>query len=411
MKQTNEKFSLSLHKIFDYYLDVDSLIDYLVKELVEDIYPAEAGIIYLYDQSSRHLIPKVSCGYLGGDNRCTLAVGEGVPGQSLALRKPLLLTSTNAIREGTSTLKPKSVDCYIRMRDGLPPTRSLIAIPFLLKEQSFGVIFLEHFSKERRKFNRTDCAKLEVLSNWISLVIEHHRSNLELKESKRSYRELLGKFLASSEDERKRIAREIHDEINHILLSVKLNLEDMEISLPAQMIKAREKLKILHAHVGKAFDDLHRLSLDLRPPGLDELGLPQALDWYIQILSKEAGLPIKIEVKGLSQRRAAPVVETELLRIAQEALSNILKHAKASSARVKLTFGRSNLILEVVDDGIGFDVDTILNAHGTARNLGLLGMRERAEICGGELSIRSSLGTGTKLTTIVPIGSYDWGTY
>ena len=411
MKQINEKLSLSLHKIFDCYSDVDSLIDYLVKELVEGIYPAGAGIIYLYDRSNRHLIPKVSYGYLGVDSTCVLAIGEGVPGQSLALRKPLLMTSTNEIKEGMSTLKPKSMDCYIRMRDGLPPPHSLIAVPLLLKEQSFGVIFLEHFNKEHRKFNRTDCNKLEVLSNWISLVIEHHYSNLKLKESKRSYRELLGKFLAGSEDERKRIAREIHDEINHILLSVKLNLEDMEISLPSEMTKTREKLKILHAHVGKAFDDLHRLSLNLRPPGLDELGLPQALDWYIQILSKEAGLPIKIEVKGLSQRRAAPVVETELLRIAQEALSNILKHAKASLARVKLTFGRSNLILEVVDDGIGFDVDTVFNAHGTVRNLGLLGMRERAEICGGELSIRSSPRTGTKLTTVVPIGSYDWGAY
>jgi signal transduction histidine kinase len=250
-----------------------------------------------------------------------------------------------------------------------------------------------------------------VLSNWISLVIEHHRSNLELKESKRSYRELLGKFLVSSEDERKRIAREIHDEINHILLSVKLNLEDMEITLPPELVKAREKLKILRAHVSKAFDDLHRLSLDLRPPGLDELGLPQALDWYVQTLSIEAGLPIEIEVRGLSQRRPAPVVETELLRIAQEALSNILKHAQADSAGVRLTFGRSKLTLEVADDGIGFDVDAILTAHGTTRNLGLLGMIERAEMCGGELNIRSSPGGGTKLTAVVPIGSYDWGTY
>jgi signal transduction histidine kinase len=411
MRRLSGKEFLSLNNIFEYYHDVDSLVDYLIKELVNNVNPADAGTIYLYDKDSRQLIPQASYGYPRNGRKYVLAVGEGVPGQCLAMRKPFLLTSTNAIREYMATMNPKSLDGYTGMRQGLPPTRSMIAVPLSLKEKVFGVILLEHFNRHRRKFNHTDSTELEVLSNWISLMIEHQRSSLELKDSKRSYRELLGKFLASSEDERKRIAREIHDEINHILLSVKLNLEDLEITLPPKMVKAREKLKILHTYVSKAFDDLHRLSLDLRPPGLDELGLPQALGWYVQTLSEESGLPIKTEVKGLSQRRPAPVVETELLRIAQEALSNVLKHAQAASARVKLSFGKSNLMLEVADDGIGFDVDTILNAHGTTRNLGLLGMRERAEMCGGELNIRSSLGCGTKLTTVVPIGSYDWGVY
>jgi signal transduction histidine kinase len=411
MTQMSGKIFHSLHRIFDHYPEVDSLVDYLIKELVEGVYPADAGIIYLYDPESWQLAPRVSYGYPAGHNRCTLAAGEGIPGQCFALRKPLLLTSTKLITEYRASLKPKSLDCYNRMRQGLLPPRSCIAIPLSLEEKSFGVILLEHFRRKGRKFNQADSTELEVLSNWISLVIEHHRSRLELKESKRSYRELLGKFLASSEDERKRIAREIHDEINHILLSVNLNLEDMENTLPPRMVKAREKLKVLRTHVSKAFDDLHRLSLDLRPPGLDELGLPQALDWYVQTVSREAGLPIRIEVKGLSQRRPAPVVETELLRIAQEALSNILKHAQAKSAHVRLTFGRSKLTLEVADDGVGFDVEAVLNAHGTTRNLGLLGMIERAEMCGGELNIRSSPGSGTKLTAVVPIGSYDWGTY
>jgi signal transduction histidine kinase len=411
MGQLSEKIFFSLNNNFDYNPDVDSLIDYLIRELVNSVNPADAGIIYLYDRDSRQLIPQVSYGYPGSSERCALAVGEGLPEQCLALRKPLLLTSTKAVREYIATMRPKSLDCYTRMRQGLPPTRSVIAIPLLLKEKMFGVILLEHFNVHRRRFSQADSTELEMLGNWISLLIEHNRLNLELKDTKRSYRELLGKFLASSEDERKRIAREIHDEINHILLSVRLNLEDMGITIPPEMVKAREKLKILHTHVSKAFDDLQRLSLSLRPPGLDELGLPQALDWYIQILSKESGLPIKLEVKGLSQRRPAPVVETELFRIVQEALSNILKHAQATSARVKLSFGRSKLMLGVEDDGIGFDVDSILSAHGTTRNLGLLGMRERAEICGGKLNIRSSLGCGTRLTTVIPIGSYNWGTY
>jgi signal transduction histidine kinase len=135
------------------------------------------------------------------------------------------------------------------------------------------------------------------------------------------------------------------------------------------------------------------------------------LDWYIRRLSKEASLPIVLEVSGLSQRRPAPVVEIELFRIAQEALSNVIKHAKAASARVKLNFGKSRLVLMVQDNGTGFDTDAALSMSGDKQNLGLLGMMERAELCGGILKIESALGHGTRLKVEIPVSSYDWGAY
>jgi len=135
---------------------------------------------------------------------------------------------------------------------------------------------------------------------------------------KRSYRELLGRFIARSEEERKKIAREIHDEVNQLLLSVKLNLEGVESTLPVESDQIRERLEVSRAQINQALDGLHELSLNLRPPALDELGLPQAVDWYIHRLSREAGLPITLEVTRLSQRRPALVIETEIFRMLQE---------------------------------------------------------------------------------------------
>jgi signal transduction histidine kinase len=298
-----------------------------------------------------------------------------------------------------------------KTRQGLLRVTSVAAVPLILEDKSSGVILLEHFNDHHRGFNKADIAQLSEIGKWIPLIIEYHRSELELKETKLSYRQLVGRFLETGEDERRRIAREIHDDINHVLLSVKLDLEDMARSVPEEMEKVREKLKTLHGHVSQAFDNLHRLSLNLRPQILDELGLPQALDLYVRNLSEESGLPITIEVKGLSRRRPAPVVEIELFRIAQEGLSNILKHAHASLAHIRLSFGTLNLMLEIEDDGIGFDVDAIFKDHVSTKNLGLLGMKERAEISGGKLSIFSSQGHGTKLVTTIPIASYNWGTY
>ncbi len=199
--------------------------------------------------------------------------------------------------------------------------------------------------------------------------------------------------------------------LNQLLLSVMLNLEDIESTLPAGLIEMRERLQLSRSHVIQVVDDLRELSFRLRPPALDELGLPQALDWYIDNLSKEADLHITLTVSGLSRRRPAPIVETELFRIAQEALSNVIKHAQASSAKVELDFGKSRIMLLVQDNGTGFDSSTLLTISGTKQNLGLLGMRERAERCGGTLKIDSAPGSGTRLRVEIPVGSYDWGAY
>jgi signal transduction histidine kinase len=406
----SEKTFATLSKILATTSRLEELPPRLIRQVVETVYPADAGTVYLYDKMRQQLVAEASYGYPHNDIKFSLSPKEGTTGQCYAQRKPLLFPSADSVAEQTATLKPSTLDCYLKMRRKLPPTLSLIATPLVLRGDIFGVISLEHY-QPHRPFNEADLLQLEAVGGLVSLLIYNLQSRLELKNTKRSYRELLSKFLARSEEERKKIAREIHDELNQLLLSVKLNLEGMESVLPADLVRARERVAVSRAHIDQALDGLRELSLNLRPPALDELGLPQALDWHIRRVSKESSLPVTLEVTGLSQRRPAPVAEIELFRIAQEALSNVIKHAKASSAKVKLNFGKLRLVLLVEDNGTGFDTSSALSMSGDKQSLGLLGMRERAELCGGTLKIKSTPGGGTQIKVEIPVKSYDWGVY
>ena len=401
----------ALVQIFNHTSSFEELLELLIRRLVESLPSADAGIVYIYDKSHRQLVAEASYGYNHNDIKHGIRLKEGVPGQCYTQRKPLLLASVMPVIKQTAILRPANLECHHRVAQGLPPPLSLIAIPLMLRDKILGVILLEHYKKEHTPFNEADLGQLEALGHFISLMIDDKRLYLELKHTKRSYRELLGKLIARSEEERKQIAREIHDEVNQLLLSVKLNLESIESTLPPDSSKALDRLELSRSQINQVLNDLHELSLNLRPPVLDDLGLSQALEWYVHRLSKEAGLPVKLEVVGLSQRRPAPIIEIELFRIAQEALSNVIKHGQATSASVKLSFGKSRLVLVVKDNGTGFNSDAIFSMSGEKQNLGLLGIMERAERCGGNLKIDSALGRGTRLRVEIPVSSYDWGAY
>lgn len=409
-KTPSEEIFLTLGRVLGIAFNLDELLNLLVRLVVESVHPADAGIVYVCDKRLLQLVAGASYGYHRSDIRCSLRAGEGASGQCYVLCKPLIFSSIDAVMEQTATLRSDNLDSHTKLREGLPPILSMVTIPLVLRENIFGVIQLEHY-KEHRPFSQADLSRSEALSSWISLVLDYAQSQLELKHTKRSYRELLGRFIARSEEERKRIAREIHDDVNQLLLCAKLDLENIGSALPADLVQVRQRLEVSTSRINQVFAGLRELSVSLRPPALDELGLHQALDWYIHSRLNETRFPIALEVSGLSQRRPAPVIEMALFRIAQEALSNVTKHARATSARVKLNFGKSLLVLEVEDDGRGFDTNAGFRISGDKQNLGLLGMMERAKLCGGSLKVDSAPGRGTRLRVDIPVGSYDWGVY
>ncbi|MBI2954544.1 MAG: HAMP domain-containing protein [Chloroflexi bacterium] len=213
--------------------------------------------------------------------------------------------------------------------------------------------------------------------------------------------ELLAKLITAQEEERRRIARELHDESAQSLTALMMAVENAEESLPELSDAQKHRLERAKTLVVHALGDVRRLIWDLRPSVLDDLGLGPAVRWFAE--QHLEGVSVEVDVEtDQPHRRLPPVVETEVYRILQEAITNVARHARASRLRVCLRHDDSRLVAIAEDDGIGFDAGQVgqLPPH---RGLGLLGMLERASILGGTLNVESSPGTGTRLTLDIPI--------
>lgn len=220
---------------------------------------------------------------------------------------------------------------------------------------------------------------------------------LQTKEEMRG--ELLKKVITVQEEERKRIARELHDETSQALATLLLSIETTATGLPEQI---RERLVGMKGLTKQALDNVHRMIFDLRPSFLDDLGLVSALRWAGESRLEPLGIDVLVEVVG-DERRLNPEVETTLFRIGQEAISNIAKHAETSSVKITLEFAAKLFRLQLEDNGIGFEPGAVPVSGGAARGLGLLGMRERAALIGGTLTVDSEPGKGTRICVELPL--------
>jgi len=225
------------------------------------------------------------------------------------------------------------------------------------------------------------------------------RDITERREYTKRLRRLSDQIIRVQEEERKRIAHELHDEMGQSLtairLSVDLLLRHQELPASSSVSKTCEDIKVL---VAKTIDDIHRISSDLRPYVLDNLGLVPALTWYSREFQERSGIKVELQVEGLSER-LSPALETLVYRVAQEALTNIFKHAKAEHVLILLSCNRDMLRIVIEDDGRGFDVEATLTSHPMGRaGLGIFGMRERISAFGGTFSIVSARGGGVRIT-------------
>jgi PAS domain S-box-containing protein len=209
------------------------------------------------------------------------------------------------------------------------------------------------------------------------------------------------RLIEAQEAERKHIARELHDEIGQVLTAVRLNLQSLQSSMPPALPPSRidESLGI----VDEALDRVRELSLNLRPPVLDNLGLNSALRWYMDRYARRSGIAADLQSDLEDDRRLRIELETACFRIVQEALTNVARHAQATRVRVRLTRSNGSLELEIKDDGVGFNVDALLKDSPPAWALGLRGMEERAIAIDGHLKIDSAPTRGTKVRACFPL--------
>jgi len=222
----------------------------------------------------------------------------------------------------------------------------------------------------------------------------------ERRRSQEAHQELLRRLAYAEEQERSRLARDLHDRVGQSLAALRLTGKMLEAALHA-VPEAREHLVQLAGIVDRLDEETHRLARELRPTALEDLGLLATLKAHVEEWSSGARIPVDMQTVGMDRERLPPDLETTLYRVLQEALTNVAGHAAAGRVSVILKRSLEDVLLIVEDDGRGFDPQAALDPAGT--RLGLRGMRERVALFGGTLEIESSPGGGSTLFARVPL--------
>lgn len=279
--------------------------------------------------------------------------------------------------------------------------------PFIFVTGTMG----EEVAIETLKSGATDYVLKTRLSRLIPAVnralreaeerAQHRRAEEQLRESHEQLRALSVYLQSIREEERTRIAREVHDELGQALTSCKLDLSWLANKLPRELKSLIEKTRSLSAHIDSTIQTVRRISTELRPGVLDHLGLAAALEWQANEFQNKTGIRCDVHA-ALGERVLEQNLSTTFFRIFQETLTNIIRHAGATQVTVNLNEAGDRITLEVVDNGRGISRTEISNT----RSMGLLGMRERAALLGGTFKIgRVNRGEGTRVSVSIPLSN------
>lgn len=246
-------------------------------------------------------------------------------------------------------------------------------------------------------------ANIAELATWNETLEARVAERTELLRQEQALtQQLLRRAITAQEEERARLSRELHDEIGQTLTAVQLSLDRLARALPSDDTTARERLDRVGTLTGRALADLRGVIAALRPGVLDQLGLVPALGWVADHTLRPLGLSVTIEAAGLHGRLPGEV-ETVLFRIAQEAMSNVARHSEARHLTIGLEQTNGQVTMTLTDDGRGFDPSAVIAAPDQSRGLGLAGMQERASLTGGQVTVESTPGGGTKVAVVVPV--------
>ncbi len=234
-------------------------------------------------------------------------------------------------------------------------------------------------------------------------ITAKRRADRQIREYSDRLQKLSQRLLEIQESERRHLARELHDEVGQSLTALKLDLEATRQERDDDNGRLLDSLEI----VNRILVQVRDMSLDLRPAILDDLGLHSALRWYVDRQGKRAPMQTALEADSLTGVRLETRIETAAFRIVQEALTNSVRHSKASRVNISVTIGGDKLQIRVKDDGCGFDASRKVQRASHGESFGLLGLQERAALLGGKAQIRSSPGSGTTISAWLPLAAQE----
>jgi signal transduction histidine kinase len=239
----------------------------------------------------------------------------------------------------------------------------------------------------------------ELLRAKVSVFAELHRKAEQTENLNAELRRLSSVLITTQDEERRRIARDLHDGLGQDLTAVKLMVES--ILQNSQTEQNRQTASDLRKLTERMIEDIRNMSYLLHPPMLDEIGLNFALSWYLEGFSKRSGINTQLEVEPREFPRLPPDLETAIFRVVQEAMTNVFRHAKAQRARVQLSKGEKEVVLIVEDDGSGVSED-ILECRPGSVGVGIAGMKQRVKEFGGDLQLRNAE-PGTVIEATIPL--------
>ena len=341
------------------------------------------------DYAGVHLLNEQRTGF-------TMRAGDGMDmSNAAAIRVPLdSPLSGRVLKEGRALILndvPAAVSAEwhrIFASIGVSPS-SAMGAPLVVEGKVIGVVTIS--SRANRQFTEEELDLLRVVADRAAPAIERSRLMESVRAARERLETLSRRLLTVQEEERRRVAIELHDELGQVLTAVKIGLQ----SMPAQLNES------IHS-VDRAMETVRDLALDLRPAMLDDLGLAAALRWYADRFAQQNHVEMRIAIEEVPQ--LDPGLATTSFRVAQEALTNIARHAAAKNVWLELHRTSSELELAIRDDGIGFDVDAARERAARGASLGLLGMEERVSLAGGSIVISSTPAKGTEVRARFPLG-------
>ena len=372
--------------------DLDTILKTALDNVLE-LVNSDIGGILLFDENTGTLSYRVQRGLSAKYVEETrISVGQSIAGQAAELGEPIILDDISK--------DPRITRPDIVIAEGL---KGFVSIPLKAKEEVTGVMNIA--SHVANRFAADDVSLLKSIGDYLGTAIEQARLYDRLAQAGERYRALLQHALTAQEQERKRIARELHDETSQAITSLTLSLQAIMTIAEMKGIGDAdflEKVKTTHSFAVHAGHEIVRLMKELRPSLLDELGMPAAIHRYAKDTLQSQGINVTAEFKG-ADKRFPPEVEVTLFRVAQGLIGNILEHSEAKNTLIKLECDGKECMLYIEDDGKGFDVGKLTRVDPSGRGAGLFTLKERVSLVGGNCHINSRPGQGTKVTVIVPL--------
>jgi signal transduction histidine kinase len=375
--------------------DLDAILNIALDTVLEIFNATTGGILLLHRQTKKlsyRVYRGLSAKYV---EQMEMNLGEGVAGKVAETGEPIVLEDI--------AKDPRAARLDLVSTEGLG---GFISVPLKAKDSVLGVMNIA--SHVAGKFSADDMFLMNSIGFQLGTAIEQAMLNQRLERGKERYQTLLQHALTAQEEERKRIARELHDETSQALTSLTLNLQaaitkaETDGVENADFIGQLRKIQSLAVHTQ---NEISKLMKELRPTLLDELGLPAAINRYAKDSLESLGTKVNTEFEGL-EKRLPTEVEVTLFRIAQGTVGNILEHAEAKNVSIRLECNDSECVLKVEDDGKGFDVNKITRVDKGGRGAGLFTMKERARLVGGACKIKSQPGKGTRIAVRIPLRAF-----